>query len=210
MIEWEYLVMSLLAAGAVFFGWNELEAGKRYQLGEYLDLGTLKAADGGEGDMMQWGDAIGLGAFAVIGAMNGLRANSPMLITCLCGMMTCTFGGLTRDTLLNRPVRILHPYSDGNDYFLYCCSIRLFLYSILFPYPFFPSYFFPFANPSTFVPASFLSLRFHCVQWCVRICYITYLSTSTTSLTNWWYSVGCGDGKKSHMGKWISIAVLGS
>jgi len=105
--------MSLLAAGAVFFGWNELEAGKRYQLGEFLDLGTLKAADGGEGDMMQWGDAIGLGAFAVIGAMNGIRANSPILITCLCGMMTCTFGGLTRDTLLNRPVRILHPYSDA-------------------------------------------------------------------------------------------------
>ena len=105
--------MSLLAAGAVFFGWNELEPGKRYQLGEYLDLGTLKAADGGEGDMMQWGDAIGLGAFAVIGAMNGIRANSPVLITCLCGMMTCTFGGLTRDTLLNRPVRILHPYSDA-------------------------------------------------------------------------------------------------
>ena len=45
--------------------------------------------------------------------MNGLRANSPVLITCLCGMMTCTFGGLTRDTLLNRPVRILHPYSDA-------------------------------------------------------------------------------------------------
>ena len=67
IIEWEYLVMSILAAGAVFFGWNELEAGKRYQLGEYVDLGTLKAADGGEGDMMQWGDAVGLGAFAVIG-----------------------------------------------------------------------------------------------------------------------------------------------
>ena len=64
--------MSLLAAGAVFFGWNELEAGKRYQLGEYLDLGTLKAADGGEGDMMQWGDAIGLGAFAVIGMSSAL------------------------------------------------------------------------------------------------------------------------------------------
>ena len=47
------------------------------------------------------------------GAMNGLRANSPLLITCLCGMMTCTFGCLTRDTLLNRPVRILHPYSDA-------------------------------------------------------------------------------------------------
>ncbi len=44
--------------------------------------------------------------------MNGIRANSPALISAICGMMTSTFGGLTRDTLLNRPVRILHPYSD--------------------------------------------------------------------------------------------------
>ncbi len=44
--------------------------------------------------------------------MNGIRGNSPALVSAICGMMTSTFGGLTRDTLLNRPVRILHPYSD--------------------------------------------------------------------------------------------------
>lgn len=61
---------------------------------------------------MDWGDAVGVGAFAVIGAMNGIRGNCPALVSAICGMMTATFGGLTRDTLLNRPVRILHPYSD--------------------------------------------------------------------------------------------------
>jgi hypothetical protein len=110
--EWEYLVMSMLAAAGVFFCWGELEAGKRYRIGD-VDLGTLKSADGGEGEMMAWGDAIGFGAFAAIGAMNGIRANAPFLVSCICGMMSCTFGGLTRDTLLNRPVRILHPYADA-------------------------------------------------------------------------------------------------
>ena len=61
---------------------------------------------------MDWGDAIGVGAFAVIGTMNGIRGNSPFLISAVCGMMTATFGGLTRDTLLSRPVRIMHPYAD--------------------------------------------------------------------------------------------------
>ena len=61
---------------------------------------------------MDWGDAIGVGAFAVIGAMNGIRSAAPAIVSGMCGMMTSTFGGATRDTLLNRPVRILHPYSD--------------------------------------------------------------------------------------------------
>ncbi|KAF0718968.1 hypothetical protein As57867_001354, partial [Aphanomyces stellatus] len=69
-------------------------------------------ADGGEGTLMDWGDAVGVGAFAVIGAMNGIRAQCPLLVSALCGMMTATFGGLTRDTLLHRPGRILHPYAD--------------------------------------------------------------------------------------------------
>lgn len=106
--EWEYLIISIAAAATAFYCWGELEPGK-----DILGTGlTLKSADGGEGDLMNWGDAIGVGAFAVIGAMNGIRANSPFIVSGICGMMTSTFGGATRDTLLNRPVRILHPYSD--------------------------------------------------------------------------------------------------
>jgi uncharacterized membrane protein YeiH len=106
--EWEYLIISVAAAAGAFYFWGDLEPGK-----EVANSGlTLKASDGGEGDLMNWGDAIGVGAFAVIGAMNGIRANSPLIVSGICGMMTSTFGGATRDTLLNRPVRILHPYSD--------------------------------------------------------------------------------------------------
>ena len=107
--EWEYLVISAAAAAGAFYFWGDLEAGKEVIPGTGL---TLKSKSGGEGDLMDWGDAVGVGAFAVIGAMNGIRSSSPFLISALCGMMTSTFGGLTRDTLLNRPVRILHPYSD--------------------------------------------------------------------------------------------------
>ncbi|KAI8612365.1 UPF0126 domain-containing protein [Chytriomyces sp. MP71] len=101
--EWEYLILSVGAALAAFYLWGSLPVG---------DSQTIKTQDGGEGTVLQWGDAIGVGAFAVIGAMNGIRANAPFLVSALCGMMTATFGGATRDTLLNRPVRILHPYAD--------------------------------------------------------------------------------------------------
>ncbi|KDO25444.1 hypothetical protein SPRG_09386 [Saprolegnia parasitica CBS 223.65] len=107
--EWEYLVMSALAATTAFYFWGDMRPGQEIVPGSGL---TLKSADGGEGTAMEWGDAVGVGAFAVIGAMNGIRASSPMLVSALCGMMTSTFGGLTRDTLLGRPVRILHSYSD--------------------------------------------------------------------------------------------------
>ncbi len=39
----------------------------------------------GEGELMDWGDAVGLGAFAVIGAMNGVRSSAPLLVSALCG-----------------------------------------------------------------------------------------------------------------------------
>lgn len=107
--EWEYLIISTLAAAGVFYYWGKLKPGEEVIPQTGL---TLKNADGGEGSAMDWGDAIGVGAFAVIGAMNGLRSSSPFLVSAICGMMTSTFGGLTRDTLLNRPVRILHPYAD--------------------------------------------------------------------------------------------------
>lgn len=102
--EWEYLVMSLVAAAGVFFLWPSMQGSD--------SPFALKSTDGGEGRLMDFGDALGLGAFAVIGTMNGIRVGAPWLVSAICGMMTCTFGGLTRDTLLNRPVRILHPYAD--------------------------------------------------------------------------------------------------
>ena len=57
-------------------------------------------------------DAIGLSAFAIIGAQNGVRAGMPMAVSAICGMATSTFGGLTRDVLCGRPVRIVHSNAE--------------------------------------------------------------------------------------------------
>jgi hypothetical protein len=46
-----------------------------------------------------WSDTLGVGAFAVIGTMNGIRAGVPLLCCAICGMFTSTFGGLIRDVL---------------------------------------------------------------------------------------------------------------
>jgi uncharacterized membrane protein YeiH len=96
--EHEYVYMSLLAAGAAFFLYPSLKGG-------VLDE---------DGLLIKWGDALGLGAFAVIGAMNGVRASLPPLLCVLCGISTATFGGLTRDVLVARKggVRILHSYAE--------------------------------------------------------------------------------------------------
>lgn len=37
-----------------------------------------------------------------------VRAGLPALVCLFCGMMTATFGGLTRDALCRKPPRILH------------------------------------------------------------------------------------------------------
>ena len=57
-------------------------------------------------------DAIGLSAFAIIGAQNGVRAGMPMIVSAICGMATSTFGGLMRDVVCGRPVRIVHSNAE--------------------------------------------------------------------------------------------------
>mmetsp|Transcript_26723 Transcript_26723/g.55953 ORF Transcript_26723/g.55953 Transcript_26723/m.55953 type:complete len:390 (-) Transcript_26723:145-1314(-) len=57
-------------------------------------------------------DAIGLSAFAIVGAQNGIRAGMPMVVSAICGMATSTFGGMTRDVLCGRPVRIIHSNAE--------------------------------------------------------------------------------------------------
>ena len=98
--EWEYLLMAGGVAGLTFFLWPSLEGGG--------DNNAIKTADGGEGDALLYGDAIGVAAFAVIGAQNGIRALCHPAVSALCGVSTATFGGATRDVLCKRDVRILH------------------------------------------------------------------------------------------------------
>lgn len=57
-------------------------------------------------------DAIGLASFAIIGAQNGVRAGMPMIVSAICGMSTSVFGGLIRDVLCGRPIRIVHSNAE--------------------------------------------------------------------------------------------------
>ncbi|KAF0718970.1 Aste57867_1357 [Aphanomyces stellatus] len=106
VVEWEYLALSMAVAAAVFLLWGCIP------LGQTVLGASLKLANGDAGVLLDWGDAVGVGVCAVIGAMNGIRHHCPAFISALCGMITATFGGLTRDVVLNRPVRILYSHAE--------------------------------------------------------------------------------------------------
>ena len=55
-------------------------------------------------------DALGLGAFTVLGARSAAEAGRDPLICVACGLVTATFGGIIRDVLCRKPVRLLHGY----------------------------------------------------------------------------------------------------
>jgi uncharacterized membrane protein YeiH len=94
---------------------------------EYLGISAVGAAiafyltqrDGGNDDVVQnnhlvadWGDALGVGAFCVIGANNALAMAMPLSVCVICGISTATFGGCVRDVLRQKPPRILHSHTD--------------------------------------------------------------------------------------------------
>eukprot|EP00667_Euglena_gracilis_P014203 EG_transcript_14694 len=91
--EYEYLIMCLVVATATFV---------------YLVVFGQKD----EPALLWWADTVGLGAFCVIGAQNGIRRGCHPLICVACGMFTATFGGVVRDVLCHRPVRILHSHAE--------------------------------------------------------------------------------------------------
>jgi uncharacterized membrane protein YeiH len=91
--ETEYLVICILVALGTFFLWSWY---------------------GGDDSskVLFWADTIGVGAFCVIGAQNGIRKNLAGVVCVCCGMFTATFGGVIRDVLCNRPVRIMHSHAE--------------------------------------------------------------------------------------------------
>ncbi|CAK4664081.1 hypothetical protein LEN26_000993 [Aphanomyces euteiches] len=103
--EWEYLVLTGTIAAIMFLTWELIPPGHLFGV-------SLKSSTGDAGVLLDWGDAVGVGVCAVIGAMNGLRAGCPLFVSALCGMITATFGGVTRDVVLNRPVRILYSHAE--------------------------------------------------------------------------------------------------
>jgi uncharacterized membrane protein YeiH len=77
---------------------------------------------GGEGVLLWWGDAIGLGAAAMIGSLVCLRQGLHPMLCAVFALLNATFGGLTRDVLCGFPIgtqargRILHSEDE-----LYAC-----------------------------------------------------------------------------------------
>jgi uncharacterized membrane protein YeiH len=63
-------------------------------------------------EVLNWADALGVGAFCVIGAQNAVRRKLSTAICVSCGMFTATFGGMMRDVLCQRPPRILHSQAE--------------------------------------------------------------------------------------------------
>ncbi|GAB5415288.1 MAG: trimeric intracellular cation channel family protein [Congregibacter sp.] len=52
--------------------------------------------------LLIWADAIGLGLFSVLGCAKALQYEAPWVVAIVMGIMSASFGGLLRDTLLAR------------------------------------------------------------------------------------------------------------
>ena len=118
--EPDYLYISLAASVATFFFWPRFEAWWIMR-GEEVKPNETKATAERRTrrfatleELLNWGDAISIGAFCVIGANNGLRgANGNPLVAVAAGMFTASFGGIIRDTFCAVPARILHSHQDA-------------------------------------------------------------------------------------------------
>lgn len=52
--------------------------------------------------LLLWADAMGLALFSVLGCAKALQYDAPWIVAIVMGVMSATFGGLIRDTLLGR------------------------------------------------------------------------------------------------------------
>ncbi len=57
--------------------------------------------------LLLWLDAIGLAAYAVLGAQIGLTSGATGLVAIVTGVMTATFGGIIRDVVSHEPTVLL-------------------------------------------------------------------------------------------------------
>lgn len=131
--ETEYVWMTVLTGFITFFTWPKvLEWNKNRRLeddGGPLDMKKSRSQGSileneheeerafqdhhdGLNVVMHTFDGIGLSAFAIIGAQNGVRAGMPVIVSAICGMGTSTFGGVMRDVICGRPVRIVHSNAE--------------------------------------------------------------------------------------------------
>lgn len=87
-VDHGYVLVCAAAAIVVFFTAHLVES--RYKL-------------------LLWLDALGLSAYAVLGADKGLEATGSPVIALVMGMLTATFGGIARDVLAGEPSVLLRP-----------------------------------------------------------------------------------------------------
>jgi uncharacterized membrane protein YeiH len=59
--------------------------------------------------LLLWLDAVGLSAYAAMGAAKGLAATGSPTVAIVTGMLTATFGGILRDLLAGEPSVLLRP-----------------------------------------------------------------------------------------------------
>jgi uncharacterized membrane protein YeiH len=52
--------------------------------------------------LLLWADALGLALFSVLGCAKALQSGAPAVVAVVMGVMSASFGGLLRDTLLGR------------------------------------------------------------------------------------------------------------
>jgi uncharacterized membrane protein YeiH len=67
----------------------------------------LLRADRWRLDALLWFDAVGLGAYSVLGAAKALGAGVPPLVAVAMGVLTASFGGIVRDLLAGVPSILL-------------------------------------------------------------------------------------------------------
>jgi uncharacterized membrane protein YeiH len=84
----DYVLICAVVAVLVFFTAHRVES--RYKL-------------------LLWLDAIGLAAFAVMGAAKGLAITGSPAVSIITGMLSSTFGGILRDLLAGEPSVLLRP-----------------------------------------------------------------------------------------------------
>lgn len=59
--------------------------------------------------LLLWADAMGLALFSVLGCAKAVQHDAPWIVAIVMGVMSASFGGLLRDTLLDRNSVLLGP-----------------------------------------------------------------------------------------------------
>jgi uncharacterized membrane protein YeiH len=62
-----------------------------------------------QGQRLEWADAVGLGAYAVLGTVKALEYGVPPVAAALMGVITGCVGGIIRDVLAGQPSILMRP-----------------------------------------------------------------------------------------------------